>query len=119
MSEEQNKRCGVADVPNETVVPLTQEQQIMVNAVVFAIKEELKHECFFSSKERKRVHDFVDAVGDVDASRSTHIIILRAGKAMEDVTKKLSTAILWVVIIAFAGLLTLFFGKPLVELLQK
>lgn len=97
----------------ETVaIKLTQEQQVMVSAVVSAIKEELQHECFFDVKQRKHLHELVDAIEDEGATRSTHIIILRAGKAWEDVTKRLSRVVMWFIIVLVAVVLGIFFGKP-------
>jgi len=102
----------MADGP---AVELTQEQKIIVAAVVKGVQESLKHECFFSSDSRKLIHDFVDAVGETEATRGTHILILSAGKAWQDVTKKLTRFVMWSVIVAIAVLVSLFAGKPVLN----
>lgn len=103
----------------DATVELSSEQQLMVKAMVLAIKDELKHECFFNPKERKPLHDFVDAIEETKATRGTHILILSAGMAWRDVTKKLTSFVMWSIIIAAAVLVSVFAGKPLLNLLNK
>ena len=100
-------------------VCLTPEQKFLVDTVRGAIREELRHECFFSPQTRQTLHDFADAVEEVDASRGTHIIILKAGRAWEDVTERLARFFFWGVFVFVAVVLSVFSGRAVLKFLAK
>jgi len=99
-------------MPNETVVELTQEQQVIVNAVIAGVKKEMTHRCVFSESTQVSLDHLADAIEETKATRGTHILILSTAKAWEDVKEKMARAAMWGIIVLVAGVLALFAGKP-------
>ena len=111
------------EVPNlgnatAVTVALTQEQQALVAAVTASIKSEINHKCVFESKARKTLHDMVGAVEETKSTRSTHVIILRAGKTWEDVTGKIGKVVMYGFFVLICVVVSAVSGKPMAEFLR-
>ena len=96
---------------SEATVELTQEQQIMVRAIVTAVREELKHDCFFDQDSRKILHDAVDAAKDEAANRETFIIVYRIGNGVRSAMKRTAQAFVWFLIMVAAIGVAAIFGR--------
>ena len=72
----------------------------IIKAVETGVANAMKeHPCYFSSEQRKDLHEFADAIQDEGANRETHIIVLRIGINVQRFVKRAAVGIVWGLII--------------------
>ena len=89
---------------------LSEDQKMLADYIIAQVSNNLHAECRFSDHERKKLHDFLDAVDVEKADHETHIYVLRIGNNVKLFIKRASQAVVWSIIVLIAYLILSSFG---------
>lgn len=94
---------------------LTQKELELIEAAAERasrkVKEELNHECFFSTADRANLKDLLLAIKTEGADHETHTILYRIGNGIRNATKRIAAAMVWAVIIGAGALVLAAVGR--------
>jgi hypothetical protein len=79
-----------------SIEELSPENKKLALAIVSAIKNELNHDCAFTSPERKVLHEYIDSANKEQADGETLVIIFRIGNNIRDGAKTFMKFVIWI-----------------------